>query len=268
MKQTEYWVNNMQTEGISKTNSIYKKIVFILSLMFSLMAVSNICLVMIIRGQNEHLFRSVFVIIITALFILELLLLGIIFVVLLLWYEFPVPRVLRRLLGLSFTIIYPGMLFLGRLLNYDKDFIRSIFIGLNNKLISIDEYDIKGNDILVLIPHCIQKSFCPHRITTNIENCKRCGKCSIDKLIKLKEEFGVNIRVVTGGTLARKVIKDLRPKAIVAIACERDLAGGLYEVRDLPVIAITNKRPEGPCLNTSVNIDEVRAAIKHFLYEE
>lgn len=268
MKQTKYWVNNMEIEGMPKTDDIYKKFVFILSLMFSLAVISVICLVMIVKGQNEYLLKSIFAIIITVLFGTGLLLLGTIFVVVLLWHEYPVSKTLRKLLGLSFTMIYPGMLFLGKLLKYDKDSMRSIFIGLNNKLVSIDEYSIKGSDILVLIPHCIQKSFCPHRITTNIENCKRCGKCSINDLIKLKEEFGVNIRVVTGGTLARKVIKDLRPKAIVAIACERDLAGGLYEVRDLPVIAVKNKRPEGPCLNTTVDIDEVRAAIKHFLYKE
>ena len=101
---------------------------------------------------------------------------------------------------------------------------------------SIDKYSMEGNDILILIPHCIQKSFCPHRITTNIENCRRCGKCNVDDLIKLKEEFGVNIKVVTGGTLARKVVKDLKPRAIVAIACERDLISGLHDVRNLPLL--------------------------------
>ncbi|MDI9475832.1 MAG: DUF116 domain-containing protein [Natronincolaceae bacterium] len=258
----------MEIEGIPKTDNIYKKFISILLLMFSLTVISIVCLVLIVRGRNEYFYKSIFAIIITILFGTGLLLLGTIFIGVLLWHEHSVSKTFRRLLGLSFTMIYPGMLFLGKLFKYDKNSIRSIFIELNNRLVSIDEYSIKGNDILVLIPHCIQKSFCPHRITTNIENCKRCGKCSIDSLIKLKEEFGVNIRVVTGGTLARKVIEDLKPKAIVAIACERDLAGGLYEVRDLPVIAITNKRPEGPCLNTTVDINEVRAAIKHFLYKE
>ncbi len=258
----------MEIENIPKTNGIYKKFVFILLLMFNLTAVSIICLTIIANGQNEYLFKTVFVIMITALFSVGLLLLGTIFAVVLLWHENPVSKTFRKLLGLSFIIIYPGMVFLGKLLRYNEDFIRNVFIELNNKLVSIDEYSMEGSNILILIPHCVQKSFCPHRITTNIENCRRCGKCNVDDLIKLKEEFGVNIKVVTGGTLARKVVKDLKPRAIVAIACERDLISGLHDVRNLPVIAITNKRPEGPCVNTLVNIDEVKMAIKYFLYKE
>ncbi len=258
----------MEIENIPKTNGIYKKFVFILLLMFNLIVISIICLIIIANGQNEYFFKLVFIIMIIVLFSAGLLLLRIIPIVVLLWHEHPVSKISRKLLGSSFAIIYLGMLFLGKLLKYDKNFIRKVFIELNNKLVSIDKYSMEGNDILILIPHCIQKSFCPHRITTNIENCRRCGKCNVDDLIKLKEEFGVNIKVVTGGTLARKVVKDLKPRAIVAIACERDLISGLHDVRNLPVIAITNKRPEGPCVNTLVNINEVKMAIKYFLYKE
>lgn len=258
----------MKTKNTSNADSVYKKFIFPLLFMFSLIVISIICLMTIADGQNQYLFRTIFVIMITVLFGVGILLLGIIFNIMLLRYEYPVPKIYRGLLRLSLKIAYPGLLFLNKLLGYDKDFIRKIFIELNNKLIFIDRYNIKGNDILILIPHCIQKTSCPHRITTNIENCKRCGKCKIGDLIKLKEEFGVNVRVATGGTLAQKIVKDLKPKAVIGIACERDLISGLNDIGDLPAIAITNIRPEGPCVNTSVDIDEVRTAIKHFLYEE
>ena len=258
----------METENIPETNGVYKKIIFILLLMFNLTIISAICLIIIINGKNEYFFKAIIVIMTITLLGIGFLLLGIIFTIALIWYEFPIPRVYERLLGLSFTIIYPGIFFLGKLVGYNKNTIRNIFIELNNKLVSINKYSIEGNDILILIPHCIQNTFCPYRITVNVENCKHCGKCNVGDLIRLREEFGVNIKVVTGGTLARKTVKSLKPKAIIAIACERDLINGLHDVRNLPIIAITNKRPEGPCVNTSVNIDKVRMAVKHFLYEE
>ncbi|MCK9267188.1 MAG: DUF116 domain-containing protein [Alkaliphilus sp.] len=258
----------MEIKNISKAENIYKKFIFLLLLMFGLIVISIICLIIIANVQNEYLFGTIFVIMITMLFGIGILLLGIIFNVMLLRHDYPVPKISRGLLRLSLKVAYPGLLFLNKLLGYDKDFIRKIFIELNNKSIFIDKYSIEGNDILILIPHCIQKTFCPHRITTNIGNCKRCGKCKIGDLIKLKEEFGVNVRVATGGTLAQKIVKDLKPKAVIGIACERDLISGLNDIGDLPAIAITNIRPEGPCVNTSVDIDEVRTAIKHFLYEE
>ncbi len=255
----------MEIENIQESDDIYKKTVFILLLMFVLVVFFIICLITIVGIQSEYIFRLLLVITTTALFGVGFILLGTTFIVVLLWHGHPVTWIPAGLSKLSLVIIYPGMLFLGKLLKYDKKFIRNIFIKLNNKSVLVNEYNMEGCNILILIPHCIQKSSCPHRITTNIENCRHCGKCKVDDLIRLKEEFGTNIRVVTGGTLARKVVKDLRPKAIVAIACERDLISGLYDVRNLPVIAIVNKRPEGPCVNTSVNVDEVRSAIGHFL---
>lgn len=258
----------MEIENTLKTNNIYRKFVFLLVLMFSLIGVSIIGLMLLTKEQNEHVFRMTFVIMTIFLLGVGLLLLGVIFTVLLLWYDYPVPKFSKRLLELSLTMIYPITVFLGKLLKYNKNSVRRAFTELNNKLIFSNEYNMEGKNILILTPHCIQKSFCPHKITTNIENCKRCGKCNVDQIIGLKDEFGVNFRVVTGGTLARKIIKDTRPKAIVAIACERDLISGLQDIKKLPIIAVVNKRPEGPCVNTLVDMDEVKRAIKHFLKKE
>ena len=70
--------------------------------------------------------------------------------------------------------------------------------------------------------------------------------------------------MVTGGTFARKVIKEKRPEAIVAIACERDLTSGIQDIDILPVIGVVNERPEGPCCNTQVDLHKVEEAIKYF----
>lgn len=258
----------MKVENTPEINSNYKKFIMLLLLMFSLIVIFTIFLIVIANGQNEYFFKSLFIIIIVILFGSSLLLLGVVFSVVRLWNQYPVSNLTKKLLELSLKIVYPGMLVLGKLLKYDKNYIRRLFTELNNKLIFSNEYNIEGKNILILTPHCIQKSFCPHRITTNIENCRQCGKCNVDDLIKLKKEFGVNIRVVTGGTLARKIIKDIKPKAIIAIACERDLMSGLQDIKALPIIGILNKRPEGPCVNTLFDIEEAKIAIKHFLYKE
>jgi hypothetical protein len=45
------------------------------------------------------------------------------------------------------------------------------------------------------------------------------------------------------------------------VACERDLTSGLQDAYPLPVIAIVNKRPRGYCMETGVELAEVRQAI-------
>jgi hypothetical protein len=71
--------------------------------------------------------------------------------------------------------------------------------------------------------------------------------------------------MATGGTLARKYVRDYRPKAIVAIACERDLTSGILDANPVPVLGVTNLRPNGPCFNTKFSVQRVEESIRFFL---
>ena len=67
--------------------------------------------------------------------------------------------------------------------------------------------------------------------------------------------------MATGGTLARKVIVEKRPKLVIAVACERDLTSGIKDCYPLPVIGILNDRPHGPCFNTLVEMAKIEQAL-------
>ena len=99
------------------------------------------------------------------------------------------------------------------------------------------------------------------KVTNKIENCAKCGLCNVSDLAKLKEKTGINIFIATGGTLARKVIIENKPKAVIAVACERDLTSGIQDMKHIPVLGIFNKRPNGPCVDTFIDIHEVEDAI-------
>jgi len=178
------------------------------------------------------------------------------------------PSILSiKIVSKSFNILYPIMMLLSNIFKIDKDPIRRVFSQINNKIVELNGIAIKPNEILILAPHCLQNSRCKYKITGNIYNCKRCGGCNVHDLILLNEKYSTNLEIVTGGTLARKIINDYFPKGIIAIACERDLTSGILDVKFTPVIGVTNKRPEGPCHNTCVDIKEVEKAIKVFLTE-
>ena len=111
------------------------------------------------------------------------------------------------------------------------------------------------------MPHCLQDKDCSVKITHKVENCKRCGKCRIKDLLEVTEKYGVDLAVATGGTLARRIVKEKRPDLIIAVACERDLTSGIQDTIPLPVYGIFNERPFGPCLNTQVAMDRVEAVL-------
>lgn len=68
------------------------------------------------------------------------------------------------------------------------------------------------------------------------------------RLRQLRDHYHFQMATADGGTEARLKIKEVRPKVIIAIACERDLISGFKEVNPyIPVIGFPNFRPEGPC---------------------
>ncbi len=151
------------------------------------------------------------------------------------------------------------------LLGMDKNEFRKRMIDRNNKKTRNKKFNLKASEILVLLPHCLQKQSCDIRITTNINNCKKCGKCDISHIVDICDKYKVNVVVATGGTLARRAIKSIKPKGIIAVACERDLTSGIVDVGEMDIIGILNDRPNGPCLDTKVNVKKLEEAILFYL---
>ncbi len=172
---------------------------------------------------------------------------------------------IKKIRVIAIKVLYPLVILIGNLLKIDIDKIRSSFIEINNSLLSPLKKKFNRSDILILLPHCLQNSDCNIKITTNINNCKRCGKCKIKDILEIAEENNIDVGIATGGTMARKIIKDKKPKMIIAIACERDLSSGIHDSYPLPVYGIPNKRPFGPCFNTDIDLNQLKFAIDYFV---
>jgi hypothetical protein len=171
----------------------------------------------------------------------------------------------QKLRGIVAKVLFPFMILMGKVMGVSKERVQQSFIELNNHLVRSNNHRTRPNRLLILLPHCIQNFDCQIKITGNIQNCKGCGKCEIKELIELAKEHQIDIAVATGGTLARRIIVEKRPEAIVAVACELDLTTGIQDTYPIPVIGILNERPHGPCINTTADIQKVKKAILDFV---
>ncbi|MBF0505484.1 MAG: DUF116 domain-containing protein [Nitrospirae bacterium] len=170
----------------------------------------------------------------------------------------------RFLRGFVLKVLYPLLMLAGAFVKDRKEKFQHYIIDLNNRLIRSEPERYRTKRILLLLPHCLQTEECDVRITNDIYNCKRCGKCGIKDLIQVAVDNDLKLFVATGGNLARRIVSDVRPEAIVAVACERDLSSGIVDSYPLPVMGVPNERPCGPCRNTRVDLDKVREAIQFF----
>ena len=164
--------------------------------------------------------------------------------------------------------LFPFAVYLGRLFGIRRRKLEASFIAVSNLLFRRRKIRVPASRLLVVTPHCLQLASCPHKITRDPHNCKRCGGCDIGALVTLADEMGFHFFVATGGTLARQIVRDTRPKAVLAIACERDLMSGIQDVYPLPAIGVLNIRPNGPCYNTHVDMDLVRKQLEEIIIPE
>ncbi|MDP6624906.1 MAG: DUF116 domain-containing protein [Nitrospinota bacterium] len=152
-----------------------------------------------------------------------------------------------------FSYLVPVAVRLGKRFGVSRDRMGNSLIKVSNIIVHAksknrpENVTVDPNRLLVLLPRCLSK-----------ENRKA--------ITETVEKNNLVSFTVAGGSAARLRIKEMRPQAIIAVACERDLVSGLQDVAPkIPVFAIPNKRPEGPCKNTFINIEELEASIKDFL---
>lgn len=127
---------------------------------------------------------------------------------------------------------------IGEKFGISKDRMSNSFIKVNNALQKFICFDsVKAESLLILLPRCLSRDV-------------------RKKVQEICKQYQCKAFIASGGDAARKIIQERRPLAIIGVACERDLVSGIKETTPkIPVIGIENKRPEGPCKNTFIDIE-------------
>ena len=84
------------------------------------------------------------------------------------------------------NLLFNSVIFIASSIGIPKNEIRKIYVKLNNTYIYNNKYNFNYGDIIILVPHCVQKNSCKLKVTNKIENCAKCGLCNIGELIKFQ----------------------------------------------------------------------------------
>jgi uncharacterized protein len=118
-----------------------------------------------------------------------------------------------------------------------RDWVEHAAIDVYNALAVRRKRNVGKGELLLLIPRCLSKQ-------------------ALDGVLAIAGRYEVPVFVATRGQLARRVIRERRPRAVVAVACERDLMTGLRDVAGrLPVLGLTMRLPNGPCRDAVLDLD-------------
>jgi hypothetical protein len=138
-------------------------------------------------------------------------------------------------------------------------------LALNNLAVRLRRTRCKPAELLVLFSRCLQRSDCDRQLAENLVNCRRCGRCPVTRFLDLAEKYGIQVFIATGGRQASERARQPGIKAIVAVACEKELRQGIFASLPKAVFAQTITWPHGPCKDTAIEIDAVEEAVRWFL---
>jgi hypothetical protein len=128
-----------------------------------------------------------------------------------------------------------------------RDRVEHAAIDVYNALALRRGRKLGRGELLVLIPRCLSKD-------------------ALDGVLDIAGRYDVPVFVATRGQLARRAIRERRPRAVVAVACERDMTTGLRDVAGkLPVLGLTMRLPNGPCRDAELDLDVMEKWVKSWV---
>jgi hypothetical protein len=128
-----------------------------------------------------------------------------------------------------------------------RDWVENASVKVYNALAVVRAKAVGKGELLLLIPRCLSKP-------------------ALDGVLALSGKYEVPVFVATRGQLARRVIKERRPRAVVAVACERDMVSGLHDVAGrVPVLGLTMTLPAGPCKDAGLDLVQLEKWVKTFV---
>ena len=128
-----------------------------------------------------------------------------------------------------------------------RDWVEHAAVDVYNGLAERRGRKVGKGELLVLIPRCLSKA-------------------TLDGVLEVAGRYEVPVFVATRGQLARRAIRERRPRAVVAVACERDMVTGLHDVAaKIPVLGLTMQLPAGPCKDAVIDMPKFESWVKQFV---
>lgn len=128
-----------------------------------------------------------------------------------------------------------------------RDWVENASVKVYNGLAILRARKVSAGELLVLIPRCLSRE-------------------TLDGVLQVAGRYAVPVFVATRGQLARRVIRERRPRAVVAVACERDMVTGLRDVAGkVPVLGLAMTLPAGPCKDAGLDLDQFEAWVKAYV---
>lgn len=116
---------------------------------------------------------------------------------------------------------------------------------------------------VVFVPHCMRNvEKCKAKEMGSYYICVECGACKIAAISKKSKELGYKaLYILKGGKAVKKLTEEIKPKAVLGVACYFEGVMGMDESEKHGLIAQFAPLTKDGCVDTDVDLDKVFEAL-------
>ena len=115
---------------------------------------------------------------------------------------------------------------------------------------------------VLLLPQCLRAKDCPAELGEYGYECQQCGRCSIAKIVQQTKDLGYKgAFIMPGGSIAKKILLELKPKASIGVACFKELVMGSFLCEKIGVIGQGVALLRDGCINTIVDMKTLKETL-------
>lgn len=135
--------------------------------------------------------------------------------------------------------------------------IDKLYVELKNDFYRDAFRRIPPSKKIIFLPQCLRNPNCKAKLTKTGYKCVSCrnrNRCKVHAIKTRAEPMGYKVFITPGGSMVGKIIKRLKPRAVLGVACIKEIVMAMENIQ-LPGQAIQLQR-DG-CVNTDVRLEDV-----------
>src|SRR4030042_2187327 len=145
-----------------------------------------------------------------------------------------------------------------RLIGLKPENVDRLYIELKNDHYKERFRSIEPGHKIVFLPQCLRRPGCKASLDENGYHCVTCSAGGRVSAIKAKAEgLGYKIFVCPGGSMIAKIIVKYRPKAVLGIACMKEILMAAEDLEQARVPYQSVELLKNGCVATDVEVEHV-----------
>lgn len=151
---------------------------------------------------------------------------------------------------------YYQMQKLAELFGLNKKIVDEVGIEIRNNLNEKKFMETEPNERILVLPQCLRSLKCPARLDPMQGiMCRKCGLCVISEIKEEAEKLGYRVFSVPGGRFVERIVRQVKPKAAIGVACSKDLNRAMRDLEKSNFIVQGVPLLVDGCVTTQVNLD-------------